>query len=302
MNPAATPPALYPLWARYLERHRIDGRQIDKEFVHRGFTGVTAEIEFINSIYGPNTYEIDIEVHSSATAFQRYRALESEALKSMRASLTSSPEERAGAWAEVLDDPRLPSFLKRTILRSLSNPKFDALVSRHLPELRGALAKERQKICRIYSNPPVSLHQTEMIPLRKEAFNTIMSDAYGALGFDVLKKKKGVNLYVKAITSEYSVVLEPDIVAIERKHMESPSTQELIYWPLIPSEIWCHLVPTNEQGKNQKIPLVAGLRCIASGRRERYDDTQSLELMIRANALWYEINIQPFEKDVASAD
>lgn len=84
--------------------------------------------------------------------------------------------------------------------------------------------------------------------------------------------------------------------------MESPSPQELIYWPLIPSEIWCHLVPTNEQGKNQKIPLVAGQRCIASGCRERYDDTQSLEVMIRANALWYEFNIQPFEKDVASAD
>ncbi|MGH8082302.1 MAG: hypothetical protein ACREP7_17130 [Lysobacter sp.] len=190
MNSVASPPVLYPVWVAYLEKNRIDGRQIDEEFVRRGFIGVQAEIEFINPIYGPNTYGTDIEVHSSAEAFKHYRALECETLKLLRASLTRPPEERASLWNEFLDDARLPSFLKRTVLRSLSNTKFEALVSKHISALRDAFTKEKHELCAIYPGSPISLHDADMISLRKDAINAVMSEVYGALGFEAFKQKK----------------------------------------------------------------------------------------------------------------
>lgn len=300
MNSLSHPSILYPAWVNYLEKNRVGGREIDSEFVRRGFVGVQAEIEFINAVYGDSTYETDIDVHSSADAFQRYRVIESEALKLMRAGLTGAPEERANLWDEFLRDPRLPSFLKRTILRSLSNTKFEALVSRYIPFLRDALAKERGELCTIYPGSPIALHDAEMIPLRKDAINAVMSEAYGVLGFKLFKRKKGVGTYFKALTSDYGVFVEPDTAAIERKSIDVAATTQNVYWPSIPSEIWCYLAPLKNQTKSNSIALVAGARCVASGRREGYDDTKSLEVMVRANALWYEINIQPFEKSVSA--
>lgn len=298
MSDLGDPPAIFAAWADYVNKDRLSGHQIDQQFVRRGFTGVGAEIDFRDRVYGAGTYDADIEVHSSVEAFSRYRVLESEIYEKLDIAEKSSFAKRDDMWEEVLHDPRLPSFLKSTALRSLNNERYEAMALPHVLVLRDALREEQETICKLYTGSVISLRETEMIELRKEVLNSTMWDAYSPLGFKVFKRKKNVNSYIKTLTEDYSIIIEPDVTAIQARHVATPSPSPLVYWPLMTFENRCYLGPVRKQDKGQDISLVAGKMCAASWRRSRYDDTRSLEVMIRADALWYELTLAPFEKSV----
>lgn len=290
------PPGASEIWSEYVNLNRISGRYIDQKFMENGFSGVQAEISFINGVYGAASYDADIEAHSSDEAFKRYCVLRDEL--SLRLSLLNgvSLTERDEAWEEVLQDPHLPSFLKSTALRSINRLKFEAIIGFHAPVLREAMDEERRSICKIYVEPAVSLRPADKIELRKEVLNAVMSDSYGSLGFELFRKKKGVNSYIKPVATDFAIIVEPDIVAVHQKHLENFVPPNTVYWPLMTLEILCYFGRASKKTMHESVVIAAGSECVSSWRRLRYDSTQSLEAMLRADALWYELTLAPFER------
>ncbi|MEG3792719.1 hypothetical protein V1318_21590 [Lysobacter sp. CCNWLW3] len=207
--------------------------------------------------------------------------------------------ERDRAWEEIVQDSRLPSLLKSTALRSVNRAKYEAIIEFHASALREAMHEERQGVCRIYSEPAISLRPADKIELRKEVLNAVMSDVYGSLGFKVFRKKKGVNSYVKPVAMDLAIIVEPDVVALQQKHAENFVVPPTVYWPLMMLEIFCYLGPASRKTEHESIIIAAGGECVASWRRNRYDDTRSLEAMVRADALWYELTLAPFEQHLS---
>ncbi|MEH6415671.1 hypothetical protein [Pseudomonas sp. CGJS7] len=288
------PLALVTAWSNY---GAVSGAVIDRQFIDRGFSGVQAQIDFIRSVYGPNAYEADIEAHSSLEAFMRMRGLADEIDTTVAIALNGDESQLDSIWLTILDDPRLPSFLKQDALRNLSNERYEALIAPHVPALKKALLEEQSTVCRLYVEPAIALLDKEAISLRKEVFNAVMSDAYGALGFEAVKKKQKVNIYRKQLSSSYAVVIEPDVVTLGRDcRLDKRYRSPLIYWPLLTYDKSCYL--TSASGEDKFFHFSSGVRSIASERRCRYDSTLSLEVMVRADALWCEIALAPFEQIV----
>jgi len=289
-------PSASEIWSDYAKGSQISGRYIDQQFVESGFSGVQAEINFRKSVYGAASYDADIEAHSSDEAFKRYCVLRDELNQKLPLLDGLSLAERDVAWEEVVQDARLPSFLKGTALRSINRAKYEAIIEFHAPALREAMYEERQRVCRIYAEPAISLRPADKVELRKEVLNSVMSDVYGSLGFEVFRKKKGVNSYIKPVAMDLAIIVEPDVVALQQKHAENFVAPPSVYWPLMMLEIFCYLGSASKKNKQESIIIAAGGECVASWRRLRYDSTQSLEAMVRADALWYELTLAPFER------
>lgn len=297
MNELGLPSALSAACSDNWKRVERSGREIDQEFVRRGFVGVQAEIDFMQRVFGPASYGAFLEVQSSPEAFERFRAYDSqvrERLELARSSSSSDPEE---TWAAILNDQNLPSHSKTTFLKVLSSARYEALLMPHIPPLLAAQKEEQANVCKLYSEPATPLYDKSTVTLRKEVCNSVMADAYGALGFKMLKRKKGVDVFTKVLSSKYAVIIEPDGILLDKPcpwRRSSPA----VYWPLVQYDQFCYLGSPNKQGREQYFTFSPIMNCVAASRLSRYDDTRSLETVIRANALWYELTIAPFERSV----
>lgn len=286
--------ALTSAWTNY---GAVPGAVIDQGFIERGFSSVRAQIEFIGAVYGPHAYAVDLETHSSQQTFLRTRALAEEVEARTAALSDGFGDEADQLWTSIAKDARLPSFVKRDAFRAISEERYGALIAPHVLVLKQALINDQHTLCTIYSEPAISLYSKDRTNLRKEVLNATMLEAYGALGFEPFKTKQKVRSFIKRVSPQYSIVIQPDIVALNgdysaREQYESP----LIYWPLISYDRSCLL--TSADGGTKILHLGSAIRCIALERASSYDTTLSMECMIRADALWYELALAPFEREL----
>lgn len=287
--------SIVPLWSHYVRTGLVSGRDIDDGFISRGFSGVRAEIDYKNDAYGAATYDVDLGVHASAESFKDYRSLEKELYEWLDEVDGLPPGgARDEAWDRVLRDQRLPSFLKGDALSSIDKVRYDAMLETYAPAMRDAIVAERENVCRLVPLPGVSLLDDSTVELRKEALNQCMLDAYGALGFQIFKAKKGVRSYIKDLGNGCAIIIEPDVLSLQSKYRKAILPAG-VYWPLLAYDRWCWLSSVTSKHTDRS-PLVTEIHCASAWRKSRYEDTRSLEAMVRADALWYELTLAPFEK------
>lgn len=296
MNELGLPLPLSKAYADIWRKVIASGREIDQEFIRRGFVSIKAEIDFFHRVFGPMSYEVFLNAQSENNAFERFRAHCNEVDARLIAADKSSAAELDVLWNMVIEDLQLDAFFKRSALMSLSPERLDALLEDHIPAILESQREEQRRVCRLYPAPAIPLFDRETTALRKEVYNSVMADAYGALGFTVFKRKRNLDIYAKALSPEYAVIIEPDALLLEKQyngHRFFPTT----YWPLITFDRVCYLGSSKKQDHRRWMTFLPPHNCIAATRR-RYDDTRSLEVVIRADALWYELTIAPFEKFV----
>lgn len=296
MNEMGLSPIVSSAWADLWRMSIASGREIDQEFIARGFTSIEAEINFFRQVFGPKSYDVFIDAQSEKVAFDRFRAHCGAVDAKLVALDNSSASEVEALWNAVLDDPELDAFFKRSALLSLSPERFYTLVEGHIPKILESQREEQHRICRLYPPPGVPLLDRETTALRKEIYNAVMADAYGALGFTVLRRNRNLDIFAKILSPEFAIIIEPDAMLFE-KHYTERRFYPTSYWPLITFDRICYLGSPKKQDKRRWITFLPMQNCIAATHR-RYDDTRSLETVIRSDALWYELTIAPFENAV----
>jgi hypothetical protein len=273
------------------------GREIDQEFIRRGFVGVKAEIALMQEIFGITSYDVFLEVQSSREAFERYQIYESGVREKLELARRSSGQQLDEMWGAILHDPGLSSVSKSTLLGSISASRVHALFAPHLATFKRELRQEENEICCSYPSPAVSLYDERTTDLRKEVWNTVMADSYGQMGFEVYRRNRGVDSYFKILGPDIAVIIEPDSVLMQKNYTEwrpSPS----VYWPLIPLGRFRFLGTGKKKGRQHYITFSTIANCVAANRLSAYNDTRSLELIIRADALLHQLAFSPFEQAV----
>lgn len=296
MTDLELPPHLSTAYAEIWQKTVNSGREIDQEFNRRGFVSVQAEINFLNQAFGSESYQRFLECQSDTDAFERHRALEMDMHARLAAAELAGVDELDSLWKEVLTHSGLGGLSKQSMLRRYFPERLDALLKPLLPPLLEAQRREQRDICRLYPEPKVMLFDKQTSVLRKEVCNAVMADTYGKLGFEIFNTKKGVNGYSKKISEEYAIFVEIDLPLLEKTYSEHRSS-ETVYWPMIPFDRTIYL-GSPKATKKMWVTFPPIHNCISAGRRERYDTTRSLELLIRADALWYELTISGFEKEL----
>ncbi len=297
MNELGLPPLLSSACVENWKRVENSGREIDQEFIRRGFVSIQAEIEFMNKVFGSASYDVFLEIKSSSQSFENFRSYDDDVRGKLASARNTSDTAYKAMWDKILHDPHIPSFSKSNFLAIMSQEKYDALISPHVPLLLEARKEEEKNVCKLFPEPAIPLHQKSATELRKEVFNRVMADSYGPLGFEILRRNKGVESYVKTLTAEYAIILEPDVVLMDKDYSRQ-WTSALIYWPLIPFSRSLYLGSPKKKDRHRYVSFLPIANCIAADRLNRYDDTRSFEVMIRASALWYELTVVPFEDSV----
>lgn len=124
-----------------------------------------------------------------------------------------------------------------------------------------------------------------------------MADAFGAIGFEPQKSKKGLQSFAKELTKDFSLFIEADPATFERDY-GNEAISPLRYWPTIAFDGVAYLGATNKKDKSRHITFLPIMNCVAATRLQGYDDTRSLEVMIRGQALWHKLAIGPLERAI----
>ena len=283
--------------------HRIltSGRLIDENFIRRGFASVQAEICVLNEIFGQESYQIFLDAQSDDRAFEEYRTYDNEVLAKLAAAEAASRDQLDALWDALLIDDRLSAYSKQNKIKRFFPARYDSLFAPYIHKITDAMEEEVRNFCQICVDPPLSLFDAKSADIRKKTCNEVMEDAFGRLGFSIYKKKNKLASFSKKITSRYAVFIEPDIALMER-HYSGQRMFRTAYWPIIPFDRECYLGSADKKVSARWATFLPTHNCVADSRRSRYDNTQSMEVMIRADALWYELAVVPFERAILEID
>lgn len=274
------------------------GREIDQVYVQRGFVSVQAQIDFHNRVFGPRSYENFLQSQADPAAFERSRDRSNALYASLGEAERTSRSALDAMWNDVLEDPLLGGYTKSSILQRFFSARVDELVAPHMQAIEEARLEEQRRVCTLYPEPGVPLFDDEKIGLRKEVSNAVMADAYGALGFTMFKRRRGLDIYCKALTPSHAVIVELDPVLLEKHYQEW--ARSAVQRPMMPLDRICYLGSPRKADNTRWLTFVPINNCVAS-MGWRYYDTRSLEVAIRAGALWYELTIAPFEQAIRTS-
>lgn len=295
-QPTALPPAISAAWSSNRESLQASGRSIDEAFVQRGFTATKALIDFKTNVYGPGTYDAFLEAQSSPEAFEIFRARDTASMERIKSARNSPLEDRLEVCNLILNDHQLTDYTKDNALAILCEAKREELFRKYVPSVQEAQISEQAALCTIYRDS-ISLLGKEAVPIRKEAYNATMADAFGSLGFVPASTKRGVNSFSKKLTKTFSIFIDADISTMERDHSRA-GFSPLRYWPTVGFDGTSYLGSTSPRGKQRYITFLPVMNCVAASQLSGYDDTRSLEMMVRRQALWYELTAKSFERAV----
>lgn len=275
------------------KRVMSSGREIDQQYIRRGFIGIQAELEFIREAFGDASYNALLEAHSSPEAFERFREVDGE----MRRQLAMSDKSADELWKMVYSSELLPSATKSEYLSGISRERFESWMSAYVPSLLGARNREEDMICTTCAVPSIPLHEKSTSELRKSTYNEVSADAFGDLGFDAVGRKRGVDSYAKKISPEFIILIEPDVASLERQYSGNRLWQS-VYWPLIPFDFTVSLCSAEKKSRRRYASFPPIPNCLAVNKLMSYDDTRSMEVMIRAIALWIQLTVLPLESAI----
>lgn len=271
--------------------------EVDRIFIERGFLSVQAEIDRGEDLCGEGSYSLFVNQQSHPEKIDEWRNIEDDIHRELVSAYESQgkpiPEDY---FARILGHAGLSCFGKEKILQRHFPDKYFELKARYLLILREARLAQQQRLCTLWgSKPPVRLHQKEAISLRKEVMNSVMADAFGSLGFVKRNRHLGVDVFHKPLTQRYAVVVAPDTRSLQ--DLTRDYGEEYDDWTGGLSLNWLIYLGSADKFNNMNwyyfTPVFVSH---ASNQTRRYNDTHSLEVTIRAEALLYELLTAPFEE------
>jgi hypothetical protein len=270
------------------------GKSVDKKFIQLGFSGVEAEINLLNRALGERSYDAFIEAQASVDVMSEAQ-MRDEELRTKFADANQRRESANELIGKVVEDSILPGQFKYSILKRYAPNELEMLFESHMLQFQKKISEERERICKLYSSPCVDLHDKKNVSIRKEIYNDVAIDAYSRIGFSQQKKLRKMCVLSKPISPKLALVIEPDVILFEKDYSSS-SRADSTYWHDIPI---CQFIKLVDISNSQSEPLIefdVVPNSIAATRLFRYSDSCSLEIAIRAHAIWYELTIAPFEE------
>ncbi|MBO9828764.1 hypothetical protein J7373_10935 [Xanthomonas sp. A2111] len=259
---------------------------IDEIFVNRGFSSIQGEMALATTIFGPDSYHKFIENQSSPELFVAAKERESELGVRLDEWNATSRDEVSKAVGLILDDPILDFLRKRNLLVRFFPEHLGKMLSAHLPAYQESVEQEVENLCVVTRGAAIDLKGGEAIVARKQIFNEVARDAFAKIGLSVAGEKDGM-LHFSGVGSDgakISAQMEPSSLTRVYSTHTWPTIR---YWPLMQ---FSFVVKKRAKGeKKAAFMMPPEVQSLAALRLGRYEDSHSLEIAVRALALWIEL-------------
>ncbi len=275
-------------------------KNLDEVFADRGFTTVDAEVRTYKEVFGAQSYGALFHAPGSSERIIAEKAA-SEYWSRLLAAETDKSLRESGLYASVVHNSVLDCFTKLNFCRRFFPEELYQSLSPYFEEFDQARISEFTNLCRLYPMPPIDLMDGRTHKERKAIYCEVMDDAFGALGFRAAGKRQGVNHYSKKVTSTLSVNLSADPKMFLTDFAGVRGADGLLAINL-PYDQACKFSLRCDVDEFVDIcSFDIAFWSVASSRLRRYRNSCSLETTIRADALWYETIVMPFEEMAVSA-
>jgi len=259
---------------------------IDEIFVNRGFSSIQGEMALATTIFGSDSYHKFIENQSSPELFVAAKERESELGVRLDEWNATSRYEVNKAVGLILDDPILDFLRKRNLLVRFFPEQLGQMLSAHLPAYQESVEQEVENLCIVTRGAAIDLKGGEAIVARKQIFNEVARDAFAKIGLSVAGEKDGL-LHFSGVGSDGAKI------SAQMEHSSLTRVYSTHTWPTI--RYW-HLMPfsfvVKKRAKGEKkaaFMMPPEVKSLAALRLGRYEDSHSLEIAVRALALWIEL-------------
>ena len=269
---------------------------IDETFVDRGFSSIKGEMALAATIFGPDSYQKFIENQSSPELFVAAKERDNELGVRLGEGKATSRDEVNKAVRLILDDPILDFLRKRNLLVRFFPEQLGQMLSAHLPAYQESVKQEVENLCVVTRGAAIDLKGGEAIVARKQIFNEVARDAFAKIGLSVAGEKDGL-LHFSGVGSD-GAKISAQMESSSLTRVYSTHTWPTIrYWPLMP---FSFVVKKRVKGeKNAAFMMPPEVQSLAALRLGKYEDSHSLEIAVRALALWIELGFfgGPAKKD-----
>jgi hypothetical protein len=269
---------------------------IDETFVGRGFSSIQGEMSLATAVFGSDSYQKFIENQSFPEFFVAANGRESELGVRLVEWKATSREEVKKAIGFILDDPILDFLRKRDLLVRFFPEQLGQMLSAHLPAYQESVKQEVENLCVVTRGAAIDLKGGEAIVARKQIFNEVARDAFAKIGLSVAGEKDGL-LHFSGVGSD-GAKISAQMESSSLTRVYSTHTWPTIrYWPLMP---FSFVVKKRVKGeKNAAFMMPPEVQSLAALRLGRYENSHSLEVAVRALALWIELGFfgGPAKKD-----
>ncbi|THF64578.1 hypothetical protein E6C76_10970 [Pseudothauera nasutitermitis] len=292
--------AFADIYSEMRARTKTGGREIDAAFIERGFATVACQIEYWNRCFGAGSYDLYIDVRTDSEKFISQRDHDQTVSMSFHEAYKRDGFIPESCWPELRDDPLVSAHNKVNLCQLYFKSIYAALKADEATRIEAAVAETQQRICSLYPPPATLLYDKETIPLRKQIYNAVAADAYGALGFVKFKRKSGTDVFHKPLSDEVSIIVELDTYLFskvsERCFGEYDENGRMrLSDRRNPIQLNGEYMLGHFDGKRYRrlMSFVPQLNCLSATAGTSFYDTSSLEVSIRARALWYELTVEP---------
>jgi len=297
MKEKGLPPELVKPVVAEFRKLKKDYRSIDRTFIARNFLSVEALIQRDEKLFGEGSYEKYVYVSTHLERIDEWRTISDGLHRQLVDEYEAKGQKPPLKYVkQILSHTEIPHYSKQRLLRRHFEQQYEELIAKYRPMLQEKAQEERRLLCSLWGDyEPVRLMMDkDLIPLRKEVFNTVMADAFGALGFEKRNRRKGVDFYFKPLTARYSIVVATDIPNLERI-VYDPGPENDKHSVGIRLNWLTHIGSANKKDKTAWFFFYPLPQCYASEIYLDFKDPQSLEVCVRAYALYYELTIGTFE-------
>lgn len=259
---------------------------IDEIFVGRGFSSIQGEMSLATAVFGSDSYQRFIKNQSFPEFFVAAKERESELGVRLAEWNATSREEVSKAIELILDDPILDFLRKRDLFVRFFPEQLGQMLSVHLPAYQESVEQEVENLCIVTRGAAIDLKGGEAIVARKQIFNEVARDAFAKIGLSVAGEKDGL-LHFSGVGNDgakFSAQMEPSSLTRIYLTYMWPTIR---YWPLMYFSL---VVKKRVKGeKKAAIMMPPGVQSLAALRLGKYEDSHSLEIAVRALALWIEL-------------
>ncbi|WP_139119924.1 hypothetical protein [Xanthomonas graminis] len=279
-----------------ISNEKLSLAPIDEIFVDRGFSSIQGEMALAATIFGPDSYHKFIENQSSPEHFVAAKERASELGLRIGEGKATSRDEVNKAVRLILDDPILDLLRKRNLLVRFFPEQFGQMLSAHLPAYQESVEQEVENLCVVTRGAAIDLTGGESVIARKQIFNEVARDAFAKIGLSVAGEKDGLLRFsgVGSDGAKISAQMEPSSLTRIYLTYMWPTIR---YWPLMQFSL---VVKKRVKGeKKAAIMMPPDVQSLAALRLGKYEDSHSLEIAVRALALWIELGFfgGPAKKD-----
>lgn len=293
--------------------NKLRDSEFDQIFIERGFTTVRYQLEFLERYFGAEKQKNEANLLSDSAIIKKM-AESSRILRQRLADLERNSAEGTiteDHWADIRARNDLLSSEKLDICQRWFPRIYHQLTMNELPFLKEAKYEEIHNICRLYLPPCQALSgsastQRELVAARKNTYNKIITEVFSVLGFTEFKMKSGLLVLRKYIANDFFMTVETDALSMERK-----SITILQYAPdsegnpvaveqdnILTLDNFTYLAFFEDEKIQKLVSFSNPGYAHATYLTRKYKDTCTLEVALRARALWYELTVLPFEKKV----